>query len=79
MKGTHHIFRSGPSLSLNNNKYPESFVYPILNSTISKLVYDGNFNSSNNGDDDLDTVSLDSNACLNVIADKDTFLFLCKL
>ena len=60
---------------LSNNQYPESFIYPILNSTISKLVHNDNLDTSNNAVDDIDTVSLDPNACLDIIADKDKFLF----
>ena len=60
---------------LSNNQYPESFIYPILNSTISKLVHNDNLDTSINAVDDIDTVSLDSNACLDIIADKDKFLF----
>ena len=44
---------------LSNNQYPESFVYPILNSTINKLVCNDNFDTSFNVDYDMDTVSLD--------------------
>ena len=33
---------------LSNNQYPESFIYPILNSTISKLVHNDNLDTSNN-------------------------------
>ena len=60
---------------LSNNQYPESFVYPIINSTIRKLVNNDNLDTSSNVDDDIETGSLDSNACLHTIADKDKFLF----
>ena len=61
---------------LSNNQYPESFIYPILNSTISKLVHNDNLDTSNNAVDDIDTVSLDLNACLDIMQIKTNFFSL---
>ena len=56
---------------LENNQYPLSFIMPIINCTISKLV-SGDCESTEECDDER---VLDENACLNSISDKDKFKF----
>ena len=66
---------------LENNQYPTSFIMPIIKNTIDKLVssqdIDSDISSDNNSEGNLE-LSLDSNACLTTIRDKDKFkFFLC--
>ena len=75
-----HTFDTGMSEAIKiliDNQYPESFIYPIINATIQKLVTK---NCENDDDDDVSStndmnLSLDSNACLDLVNEKDKFLF----
>ena len=73
-----HMFHKGISEAieiLSKNQYPQSFIMPIISNTIRKLV-------SNNDQSDTESesvgelnVSLDSNAWLNNMKEKDKFKF----
>ena len=69
-----HVGLSEAIEILTWNQYPLSFIEPIIKSTLNKLL------GCPDEDDDSDSesnLSLDSNACYNIIEDKDKFkLFL---
>ena len=56
---------------LENNQYPSTFVMPIVQKTLTKLVSPDDESLMN----ESMNVSLDSNACLYSIDDKDKFMF----
>ena len=66
---------------LKNNQYPLSFIEPIINSTLNKLIgFDENKNNMSGVDDNssensYNDISLDSNACMNQFKEKDKFMF----
>ena len=73
---TWHNFHEGISDAieiLSKNQYPQSFIMPILNTTISKLV--SNDIELDNDDVHDVNVSMDSNACLDIVDEKDKFKF----
>ena len=59
---------------LENNQYPTSFIMPIIKNTIDKLVAPSGIDTDISSEISFES-SLDSNACLNVVSDRDKFKF----
>ena len=68
-----HIGLTEAKETLHRNQYPDNFLDPIIHETINKIV-----NSDDAKDTTCDNISLsslDSNACLDIVSEKDKFRF----
>ena len=59
--------------TLHRNQYPDNFLDPIIYETINKIM--NNDEAKDNTSDNTSVVSLDSDACLDMVSEKDKFRF----